>query len=286
MRNAVSGDRRTVARNLALIGAAALCLHAANIVGRHWLMGVPIHWPSTPLRALPGFVIWLGLGWLVVRLAQLISPERIGWLRTLLLHLLAAMACAVVYGLLRGALAWLSGDVITLGAGVSIHTVRAAPTSLLIYAGIAASAVAFGYRGIFLIQTEQREAVEQRLDSLIRAGSNEPDDYVTRLTVRAGQRTVTVDVDEIDWIEADGNYAALHTAGRTYLLRQTMKALERSLDPASFIRVDRSAIVNLARVRECRSAKPGEHLIVLSDGTTVRASRGGRLKLKALQRLA
>ena len=82
--------------------------------------------------------------------------------------------------------------------------------------------------------------------------------------------------DEIAWIEADDYYAAVHALGRRHLVRESLASLEARLDSTRFVRVHRSAIVNLAHVREVRSAAPGEPAIVLRDGSSLPISRRRR----------
>lgn len=84
-----------------------------------------------------------------------------------------------------------------------------------------------------------------------------------KFLVRSGQRTSFISPEEIDWIEADGNYAVLHVGGRNHLLRATMSALETDL-PANFFRASRSSILNLRRVKELQSAG-GDYFAVMSD---------------------
>lgn len=97
--------------------------------------------------------------------------------------------------------------------------------------------------------------------------------------VRVGRRTVLVGVDEVDWIEADRYYATLHVQGRTHLVRETMGSLEARLDPAWFVRIHRSAIVNLRRVRELRRGAGAQLEVVLRDGTALEVSRSRRRHL-------
>jgi two-component system LytT family response regulator len=99
---------------------------------------------------------------------------------------------------------------------------------------------------------------------------------VKRLLVRAREKTVVVDVDQIDWIEAADYYATLHVGPREHLLRETLNELEQRLDPERFFRVHRSAIVNLERVREIHPLFRGDCELVLRDGTRVRLSRTRR----------
>jgi two-component system LytT family response regulator len=86
-----------------------------------------------------------------------------------------------------------------------------------------------------------------------------------KFLVRSGQRTSFISPEEIDWIEADGNYAILHVGGRNHLLRATMSALETDLPP-TFLRASRSSILNLHRVKEIQSVD-GDHFAIMNDDT-------------------
>jgi two-component system LytT family response regulator len=96
---------------------------------------------------------------------------------------------------------------------------------------------------------------------------------IRRLAVRSGERVIFVAVEDLDWIEAAGNYAILHAGRENHILRETMNALETQLPPESFLRVSRSAIVNLRRVREIQALAPGEHVALLADGHKVTMTR-------------
>jgi len=107
-------------------------------------------------------------------------------------------------------------------------------------------------------------------------------DRVARLAIREIGRTYFVPVSSIDWIEGADYYVKLHVAGRVHLLREPLRSLEQRLDPTRFARVHRSAIVNLARIREIRVAARGDHTLVLDDATRLRLTRGRRRDLEAL----
>jgi len=94
-----------------------------------------------------------------------------------------------------------------------------------------------------------------------------------RLLVRNGARVVVVDIETIDWIEASGDYVRIHAGARAYLVSERMHALETLLDPASFLRVHRSLIVNLGRVRELSRDADGGGSVVLLDGVRLRVAR-------------
>ncbi|MET0398371.1 MAG: LytTR family DNA-binding domain-containing protein [Longimicrobiaceae bacterium] len=96
---------------------------------------------------------------------------------------------------------------------------------------------------------------------------------VERLLVRAEGRILFLRVGEIDWVGARGNYAELHVGPEAYLVRETMAELEARLDPRRFLRVHRSTIVNLDRVRELRPWFGGDYRVSLLDGTELHLSR-------------
>jgi two-component system LytT family response regulator len=101
-----------------------------------------------------------------------------------------------------------------------------------------------------------------------------------RFVIKAGGRVFFVRADEIDWIEAAGNYVKLHVGPEAHLFRETMNALESQLDADTFFRVHRSHIVNIERVRELQPWFNGEYVVFLKDGTRLTLSRGYREKLQ------
>jgi len=107
-------------------------------------------------------------------------------------------------------------------------------------------------------------------------------DRVTRLAIRETGRTYFVPVSAIDWIEGADYYVKLHVNGRVHLLREPLRSLSQRLDPACFARVHRSAIVNLARIREIRMSARGDHTLVLEDATRLRLNRARRREVEAL----
>jgi len=107
-------------------------------------------------------------------------------------------------------------------------------------------------------------------------------EHVARLAIRETGRTYFVAVESIDWIEGADYYVKLHVNGRVHLLREPLRSLAQRLDPTRFARVHRSAIVNLARIREIRMAGSGDHTLVLDDATRLRLTRARRRDLEAL----
>ncbi|HEX6370653.1 MAG TPA: LytTR family DNA-binding domain-containing protein [Longimicrobium sp.] len=136
------------------------------------------------------------------------------------------------------------------------------------------------------IHTERRGELGARLEALLRevhgggghpAAAHPPPaaaaPYATWLTVSAQNRTQFVPVGEVDWLEADGKYVRLHAGGRTHLIRGTLASAAERLDPAHFVRIHRSTVVNVARIREVQPWMGGDHLAILRDGTRLRVSR-------------
>lgn len=103
-----------------------------------------------------------------------------------------------------------------------------------------------------------------------------------RFEVRVGTRLLFIPFSEVDWIEGGGYYAMLHVGRQTHLLRETMQALEHRLDPSRFVRVHRSAIIQLSRVRELRAA--GSE-VLLEGGDVIAVSRSRRAALAAALRI-
>jgi two-component system, LytTR family, response regulator len=106
--------------------------------------------------------------------------------------------------------------------------------------------------------------------------------YLERLLVNFGQQTRFLRAAEVDWIEAEGNYARLHVAGKNCLIRETLVSLERMLNPAQFLRVHRSAIVNLERIAHLEPSFGGNYIVRLTTGTELTLSRRYRQRMQAV----
>lgn len=117
--------------------------------------------------------------------------------------------------------------------------------------------------------TGEQITLEQALNNL-------PEDqhrYPERLAIKDGKETACVNVADIEWIDAAGDYLCVHASGKTYVLRGTMKRLEQVLDPARFVRIHRSAIVNAQRVKSTRSHINGECFLTLDCDQELKVSR-------------
>jgi len=103
-----------------------------------------------------------------------------------------------------------------------------------------------------------------------------------RFVVRTGGKLHFVRADDVDWIDAEGNYVRLHVSGKSHLVRDKMKAIEQRLDPAKFLRVHRSAIVNVDRIATMEPYFHGEYVVTMRDGARVTSSRTHSARLRKL----
>jgi two-component system LytT family response regulator len=100
------------------------------------------------------------------------------------------------------------------------------------------------------------------------------------LPIRNGRETVRVPVEQIEWVDAAGDYLCIHADGHTHILRATMREMETLLDPRLFQRVHRSTIVNLTRVKSLRAHMNGEYFLRLEGGQELKLSRTYRDKVE------
>ena len=131
------------------------------------------------------------------------------------------------------------------------------------------------------IEQEKQGDSRQRLLSLLE-GMRAARKHANRLVVKSGGRVFFLKTDDIDWIEAAGNYVRLHVGTDTHLLRGTMGAIQKKLDPNQFMRIHRSTFVNLEKIKELQPWFHGEYVVILRDGTQLTMSRGYRSNLREL----
>jgi len=121
---------------------------------------------------------------------------------------------------------------------------------------------------------------DQRILALLeelKAGSSR---YLERLVIKSGGRIYFLETNEIDWIEAEGNYVSVHSGKKSHLLRETISSLESQLDPRKFLRIHRSSIVRIDRIKELQPWFHGEYHVILQNGTQLMLSRNYREKLQ------
>ena len=128
------------------------------------------------------------------------------------------------------------------------------------------------------LERDRQGELAQRLSELLRTGRSETTE---RLLVKAGGRVSFVEIDSIDWVEAEGNYVRIHAGSQVYLMRETMNGLIARIGERQFFRIHRSRIVNITRVKELIIAGGGDYQVLLWDGTRLGLSRLYRDALQA-----
>lgn len=131
------------------------------------------------------------------------------------------------------------------------------------------------------IEKSQPENIDERLASLLsdlKIGKK----YLERLVVKSVGRVFFLRTDEIDWIEAAGNYAKLHVKRESHLIRETMNGLESKLNPDKFLRIHRSTLVNIDCIKELHPLFSGDYTVLLKNGVELTLSRNYRDRLLEL----
>lgn len=117
----------------------------------------------------------------------------------------------------------------------------------------------------------RREQSDRVMSMLSRFGAQPR--HIERLVTRSDGKIRIIRIDDIDYIEAAGNYVKIHVAGKMHLVREGMNSLEAKLDPHRFLRIHRSVIVRIDRIRELESLYQGDYVVVLNDGTRLTTGR-------------
>jgi len=107
---------------------------------------------------------------------------------------------------------------------------------------------------------------------------------IARFVARRGAKHYFIRTSDIDWIEADGNYLRLWTGDRSHLVRETMKAAEERLDPASFVRIHRSTIVAIDRIESIQAQDNGDYVVTMQTSAKLASSRGYADRIRGLLR--
>ncbi len=131
-----------------------------------------------------------------------------------------------------------------------------------------------------LLTQEQFAAVLKGLRS-----GEEAKSYVLRILVKDGEKEILLPVEKIDWMEAADYYCCLHSNGRSYMLRETISDLSARMDPRKFVRIHRSAIVNLDRIAEIYREGMAQASLRLADGQVLKMSKSGRERLLELGKI-
>lgn len=130
-------------------------------------------------------------------------------------------------------------------------------------------------------ESRRQQTVDRRLLSLLEDIKGGPK-FTERLVIKTAGRVSFLKTDDIDWIEASGNYVNLHVGNVTHLLRETLSHLESRLDPGRFLRIHRSRLVNLDRIKELTPLFNGDYTVSLHNGVELTLSRTYRDRLQEL----
>jgi two-component system LytT family response regulator len=131
-------------------------------------------------------------------------------------------------------------------------------------------------------RTTRSGAGLEQLLALVKNLGRKPERSGDRIAVRADDRTFFLKTESIDWVEAAGKYLQVHVGTVTHTIRGTMAGLERTLEPADFVRISRSAIVNINRIQEIQPWFQGAHVVILRDRTQLTSTRRYRRHLRRL----
>ncbi|MGA9069854.1 MAG: LytTR family DNA-binding domain-containing protein [Terracidiphilus sp.] len=241
-------------------------------------------WGEAFAHALLLWYLFLPIVPLAIVLAKKLPAARAHRLRDLFIHSLVALAVGAIHPfayILIYSLAIQPRWVIVVAKSqlpyLHFWYMRDLLIAVLAYAVTVTATQAFIYYRSFqrgqmkASHQKARPDVSEEIPQVLNEPSARPQP-MKRILVKAGDKALFVRPAEIAWIEAQGNYVALHVGAQSYLLRQTITALEASLDPAKFQRIERSRIVNLDAIREMLPAGRGEYEIVLKDGVTLKLS--------------
>jgi two-component system LytT family response regulator len=135
-----------------------------------------------------------------------------------------------------------------------------------------------------LLKSHNRDLTNRILDLLSSNAEPKVNPRPTedRMVIRAGGKVVFLDLAEVDWIEAAANYVKLNVGKESYLLREGIGRVSERLDPGRFVRIHRSVIVNVSKIKELQPCDSGEYIAVLKNGKELSCSRGYRAELQRL----
>jgi two-component system LytT family response regulator len=131
------------------------------------------------------------------------------------------------------------------------------------------------------LQTGSADGAVQQMRSMLESLAN-PKRYLSRVAVRGRGKIYFIEVADVDWVQAAENYVQLHVGSRQHLLHVPMNTLAASLDPEVFVRIHRSTIINVRRMRSLSPSSHGQYVVVLENGVELQSSRSYGDALRAL----
>jgi len=142
------------------------------------------------------------------------------------------------------------------------------------------------HRSLEVYSNKLKSVVNEYLKVLDKEPEVEQVDYVSsknvlsRLMIKTKDQISIISVDEIDWIESAGDYVYIHSDRKKYLIRETLTSLEQKMDAQKFVRIHRSSIVNIDKIKSMRQNEHGDFDVYLNDGTKLKLSRTYRVNFQ------
>jgi two-component system LytT family response regulator len=135
-----------------------------------------------------------------------------------------------------------------------------------------------------LLKSHNHNLTTRLLDLIAQKAEQKPEPRQAddRMVIRAGGKVIFLDLEEVDWIEAAANYVRMNAGKESYLLREGIGSVSERLDPDRFVRIHRSVIVNVRKIKELQPCDSGEYIAVLKNGKELSCSRGYRAQLQRL----
>lgn len=135
-----------------------------------------------------------------------------------------------------------------------------------------------------LLKSHNHNLTTRLLDLIAQKSEPKPEPRPTddRMVIRAGGKVIFLDLEDVDWIEAAANYVKMNVGKESYLLREGIGSVSERLDPDRFVRIHRSVIVNVRKIKELQPCDSGEYIAVLKNGKELSCSRGYRVQLQKL----
>jgi hypothetical protein len=229
---------------------------------------------------------WAVLTPLVFRLTSRFPFAKGRFLQAFFIHIPAAVCFSLLQlGLYSVVATFLAGAGMDRAIGLYRElVVEEFHQSVLVYSLIIAiySAHQFFFKPV---RVESERSTGHIVDERADQQTIPPVEYLSRVSIKVNGRIVLLNVDNVEWITSEGNYVSLHSKGKSYLLRETMDRIEKKLDPDAFVRIRRSTIVRIDRVKELHPASKGEFEVLLQDGTRLSSSRRYRKNLQTVLRV-
>jgi hypothetical protein len=247
----------------------------------HSLLGDPLSYTQALLSAAATSFFWMITLPAIAVLAERFPLSSEAWPKNLSLHTLFALSFILTYVIWRTGLHVAFEPMRRLEGPVErvfqIYLFGSMGRSLLLYVGVFALVHAWRHYQNFKAERELSSKLQEQLAELLREDNSHSSTsvYAERFILKERGRVFAVRVNDLDWIEASGNYVTLHAGERSHLLRETMRSMEQKLDSSRFLRVHRSAIVQLSRIREVRALGAGRYAAVLLTGTQVPLGQPG-----------